>query len=194
VAHLVLYDGVCGLCDRINRFILAHDAHEQFHFASLQSAVARERLGRFGIETDALSTVYVLPDYERSQSPPVGRAAAALFVANALGWPWKIAAVLRVVPMSWLDRAYDAVARRRYRLFGRFEHCPLPAPGSFAASDMRSRSQGGSHTTSTLTPLTPGTSATRLRTSTGRVCAAGQAGAVSVMRMPTVFDASTTIS
>ena len=129
MAHLVLYDGVCGLCNRFNRFILAYDKREQFHFASLQSGVARERLGRFGTKADELSTVYVLPDYERSESPPLGRAAAALFVASALGWPWKIAAVLRVVPMSWLDRAYEAVARRRYQLFGRFEQCPLPAPG-----------------------------------------------------------------
>ena len=112
MAHRVLYDGVCGLCDRMNRFILAHDAREQFHFASLQSAIAGERLSRFGIKADELSTVYVLPDYERSESRPLGRAAAALFVASALGWPWKIAAVLRVVPMAWLDRAYEAVARR----------------------------------------------------------------------------------
>jgi predicted DCC family thiol-disulfide oxidoreductase YuxK len=129
VAHLVLYDGVCGLCDRINRFILAHDAREQFHFASLQNSVARERLGRFGIKADELSTVYVIPDYDRSESRPLARAAAALFVMSALGWPWKIAGALRVLPMSWLDRAYEAVARRRYQMFGRFEQCPLPAPG-----------------------------------------------------------------
>ena len=129
MAHLVLYDGVCGLCDRVNRFILAHDGRERFRFASLQSAVARERLGRFGIKADELSTVYVLPDYERAESPPLGRAAAALFVARELGWPWKLATVLRAVPMPWLDRAYEAVARRRYLLFGRFEQCPLPAPG-----------------------------------------------------------------
>jgi predicted DCC family thiol-disulfide oxidoreductase YuxK len=129
VAHLVLYDGVCGLCNLMNRFILAHDAREQFHFASLQSTIARERLGRFGIKTDELSTVYVLPDYEGSESAPLGRAAAVLFVASRLGWPWKIAAGLRIVPMSWLDRAYGAVARRRYRIFGRFDRCPLPAAG-----------------------------------------------------------------
>ena len=59
---------------------------------------------------------------------------------------------------------------------------------SFAASDIRSRSQGGSHTTSTFTSVTPGTAATARFTCSGRNCAAGHAGAVSVMRMPTAAD------
>ena len=56
------------------------------------------------------------------------RSSAALFVAGELGWPWKAAVLLRVLPAAVLDRVYDVVARNRYRVFGRYEQCLMPRP------------------------------------------------------------------
>lgn len=126
--HLVLYDGLCGLCNSVNLFVLARDRRAVFDFASLQSPVGRSWLGRFDRNPDTLDTFYVATNY-RSEAPALAsRSAAALFVAKRIGAPWSWLGVLAVVPRAWLDRGYDVIARNRYRLFGREETCLLPAP------------------------------------------------------------------
>jgi predicted DCC family thiol-disulfide oxidoreductase YuxK len=125
--HLLLYDGVCGLCDWLVQAVLAHDRAEAFDFAALQSPEARDVLARFGASPDPLDTVYVVVDYQGSPAL-LGRGRAAVFVLAALGWPWKAGGALRVLPTSLLDRGYDLVARHRYRLFGKYDQCLLPRP------------------------------------------------------------------
>jgi predicted DCC family thiol-disulfide oxidoreductase YuxK len=127
-AHLVLYDGVCGLCDHLLQFLLRHDRRRVFHFASLQSGTGKAMVARCGGNPHELTTFYVVADYRSPRSRAFTRSDAALFVAGQLGWPWKGAGLLRVLPRSLRDRAYDIVARLRYRVFGRFEHCLLPRP------------------------------------------------------------------
>jgi len=127
-AHLVLYDGVCGLCDRLLQFLLAHDRRAVFAFAPLQSAIGRSTVKRFGGNPDELSSFFVVSNFRTARARMVGRGRAALFVAGELGWPWKAAGLFRVVPTAILDRLYDIVARNRYRLFGRFDRCLIPRP------------------------------------------------------------------
>jgi predicted DCC family thiol-disulfide oxidoreductase YuxK len=124
-AHLVLYDGVCGLCNRLLQFLLKHDHRAVFAFASLQSDVGRAIVARLGGDPDELTSFYVVADYRERHARIIGRSRAALFVAGELGWPWKGAVLMRVLPAAVLDRVYDVVARTRYRLFGRLEHCPI---------------------------------------------------------------------
>src|SRR5262245_2933754 len=127
-AHLVLYDGVCGLCDRLLQFVLAHDRRAVFVFAPLQSAMGRSTVERFGGNPDELNSFFVVSNFRTARARLVGRGHAALFVAGELGWPWKAAVLFRVIPRSLLDHMYDVVARNRYRLFGRFDHCKMPRP------------------------------------------------------------------
>jgi predicted DCC family thiol-disulfide oxidoreductase YuxK len=127
-AHLVLYDGVCGLCSRLVQFVLAHDRRALFAFAALQSETGRAMVERCGGNADELTSFYVLANYRTDHARMFSRASAALFVAGELGWPWKAAAIMRVVPLAILNRAYDVVARSRYRVFGRYERCLVPAP------------------------------------------------------------------
>jgi predicted DCC family thiol-disulfide oxidoreductase YuxK len=124
--HLILYDAVCGLCDRLVRFVLPRDRREVFHFASLQSNLGRSLVRQFGRDPDCLDTFYVVSDYRGASPHLMGRARAALFVAKALGGPWRALAVLGVLPDGLLDPAYRLVARHRYGLFGRRESCFLP--------------------------------------------------------------------
>lgn len=125
--HLLLYDGVCGLCDWLVQAVLANERAEAFDFAPLQSREARDVLARFGAHPDDLDTVYVVVDYQTSPAL-LSRGRAAVFVLAALGWPWKAAGALRVLPAALLDRGYDLVARHRYRLFGKSDQCLLPPP------------------------------------------------------------------
>jgi predicted DCC family thiol-disulfide oxidoreductase YuxK len=126
--HLLLYDGVCGLCDWLVQALLARDRREVFIFASLQSLAARTALGRFGHNPGALDTIYVIANYQSVAPKLLSRGRAALFVAEALGWPWKAARLLGVLPHGLLDWGYDLIARHRYRVFGRYEQCVIPRP------------------------------------------------------------------
>ena len=126
--HLVLYDGVCGLCSRLLQFLLKHDRRAVFTFASLQSEVGRATVERFGGNPDELSSFYVLANYRSNHPRMFSRSSAALFVAGQLGWPWKMAALMRLLPPAIRDRLYNVVARNRYRVFGRFEQCLTPRP------------------------------------------------------------------
>src|SRR5262249_16381808 len=108
-AHLVLYDGGCGLCERLLRFLLAPDRPGVFAVASLQSAIGRSTVERFGGNPDELSSFFVVSNFRTARARLVGRGRAALFVAGELGWPWKAAVLFRFIPAAMLDRMYDVV-------------------------------------------------------------------------------------
>jgi predicted DCC family thiol-disulfide oxidoreductase YuxK len=127
-AHLVLYDGVCGLCNRLLQFLLAVDHRAAFDFASLQSATGRAIVERAGGHPDDLNSFYVSANYRTPRARVITKGEAVLFVAGELGWPWKLTFLMRALPSGWLDRVYDLVARHRYRVFGRYERCLAPRP------------------------------------------------------------------
>ena len=126
--HLILYDGVCGLCNQLNQFVLPRDPEGVFLFASLQSAVGRSMLQRFGRNADDLNTFFVVKNHRSASPALVSKSRAALLVAKTLGAPWRWLGIFDGFPSALLDRGYDLVARNRYRLFGRSETCWLPSP------------------------------------------------------------------
>ncbi|MGA9385851.1 MAG: DCC1-like thiol-disulfide oxidoreductase family protein [Candidatus Sulfotelmatobacter sp.] len=124
---ILLYDGVCGLCNRFVQFILHRDRNSIFRFASLQSAFAGPILARHGASPTDLDTVYVVINHGLPDEYLLSRSAAILFVLKQLPGPWRTAAsLLLLLPNSFRDAAYNAVARHRYRIFGRSETCILP--------------------------------------------------------------------
>jgi predicted DCC family thiol-disulfide oxidoreductase YuxK len=126
--HLVLYDGVCGLCNGLVQFVLPRDKAGTLDFASLQSGTGRSWLQRFGRDPDQLETFVVVTNYRGDAPGVLVKARAALFVARSLPQPWRLAVVAGVLPERLLNRVYDAIARRRYRVFGRSDTCVLPSP------------------------------------------------------------------
>lgn len=126
--NIVLYDGVCGFCNGFVRFILARDKAARFRFAPLQGEFAASALRKYDADPGLLDTVYVIADYGTANEKILSRARAGLFVAGALGFPWNLARGFSVLPDRILNFFYGLFARSRYRLFGKYETCPLPTP------------------------------------------------------------------
>lgn len=124
--HLILYDGVCGLCNRFIQLILKQDHVNTFRFASLQSSIARKILSKFGHDADDLDTFYVVTSYGTENEGLKYRAGGGLFVLSQLGGLWKLSRVLKFLPLPVLNWGYDLIASNRYRIFGRHDSCPLP--------------------------------------------------------------------
>ena len=118
---VILFDGVCNLCNGFVQFVVARDPAGRFRFAALQSDSARRLLARldgFGGVPDSV----VLVDGGRVYT----RSSAALRIARGLRFPWSLARVLLVVPRPLRDWVYDFVARHRYQWFGRKDVCMIP--------------------------------------------------------------------
>ncbi len=124
---VIFYDGVCGLCDRLTRFVLAHDKGERFRFSALQSPFAEASLAHHGKDSRRLSTLYVLVLDPGRGERLLERSCAVIYILRELGSPWSVlATALSVVPPVAREAGYAVVARSRYRIFGRHEACSLP--------------------------------------------------------------------
>jgi len=132
MAHLVLYDGVCGLCDRFVQFLLRIDRQDRLRFAALQGPIGTKILEQSGRTANALSTVIVVADYELPTQRLLDRSDAGLFAIASAGGLYRTAGALRIVPAFIRNAAYDLIARARYRIFGRLEACPIPTPATRA--------------------------------------------------------------
>lgn len=123
---LVLYDGVCGLCNGLNQFLLKRDPDDHFRFASLQSEFAASLLKRYDINAVDLDTVYVVADYGQPSQRLLARSDAILHVLGRLRGVWSFCRAGWVFPKSLRDALYNLVARNRYRVFGKYEVCLMP--------------------------------------------------------------------
>lgn len=121
---IVLFDGVCNLCNGAVQFILQRDRKEQFLFASLQSDAAKEIMLHFDRDISELSTIYLVKDkklYDKST--------AALLIANQLNGFWPVLTVFLIIPKFIRDPIYTFIAKNRYKWFGKKEQCMVPDKG-----------------------------------------------------------------
>src|SRR2546430_238885 len=126
---IILYDGVCGLCNHLVQFVLRRDPNGIFRFASLQSSFAARIVSRHGANALNLDTVYVVVNYDLPGEHLLARSDAIISILKQLGGIWKVLGILfQLLPRVVRDAAYRLVARNRYRIFGRFEICMIPAP------------------------------------------------------------------
>jgi predicted DCC family thiol-disulfide oxidoreductase YuxK len=123
---LLLYDGVCALCNGVVQFLLKHDPQEKLRFAPLQSTLGREILGRFGIHTFP-DGVMLLTNALQPQERLYKRSDAISAALGLLSTPWRLLGrLLMLIPRPVRECGYGIIARLRYRLFGRYDTCPLP--------------------------------------------------------------------
>lgn len=119
---ILLYDGVCGLCDRTVQWILRRDPGGAMRFATLQGEIGRTALHRLPQLADVDSVVLLHP------GGAWVRSTAVLEIARYVGGVWGLAVIGYIVPRAIRDWVYDQVAKRRYATFGKFDACPLPTP------------------------------------------------------------------
>lgn len=118
---IILFDGVCNFCNRTVRVIIKHDKEDKFHFAQLQSAIAKELLLEQGLHQNELSSVILIEgDRVYTKSDAVIRIALQLS-----GWP-TIFSYSKWVPKAIRNFFYDLIAKYRYRLFGKQDNCIIP--------------------------------------------------------------------
>lgn len=125
--RIVLFDGECGLCDKLVRFLVRADADRALRYAPLQGETARRLRSEHPEIPDELETMVFLEGetiHLRSQ--------AAFHCAKYLAWPWRAVGWLRWMPRLLTDPVYRIVARSRYGLFGKSDVCRLPEPGERA--------------------------------------------------------------
>lgn len=125
---ILFYDGVCAFCNEAVRFVLRHDRPGAIRFAALQSPFAEQVLARHGRDARQLDTMCLLLDPGGVDERLLCKSDGILALLDELGGPWRLLGLARIVPRAWRDRAYAVFVRNRYRWFGRYDSCPLPAP------------------------------------------------------------------
>jgi len=120
---VIVFDGYCVLCSRWAQFVLKHDGRRRYRLLTAQSVLGRALYRHYGLDTESLETNLLIED-----GVAWVKSAGSIRMAEGLGWPWRAAAALRVLPRSWADRLYACVAHNRLRWFGTREACYVPAP------------------------------------------------------------------
>jgi len=120
---VILFDGVCNLCNGFVQFVISHDKKNKFKFGSLQSDVAKKLLEPFHFPLEELKTIVLIEDgkiYLRSR--------AVLKITSQLNGAWKLSALLYIFPSFISDAVYNLISKYRYRIFGKRESCMIPTP------------------------------------------------------------------
>lgn len=119
---LILFDGVCNLCNHSVQFIIKHDKKQQFLFAPLQGETAKYIIDYYNINTQEMDSIILYkPDKGVSF-----KSTAALKIAAKLSFPLKLMVFFLVVPYFIRNWVYDFIAKSRYQWFGRKDHCMIP--------------------------------------------------------------------
>lgn len=122
--NLIVFDGVCVLCNGFVQFVLRYDRQQHFKFLIAQSEKGEALYARLGLKHGDYDTNLVFIDgnlFEKFD--------AFLAVLQQLGWPWSLILPLKYLPLSLKNWLYDRIARNRYSLFGRYDACIVPDPG-----------------------------------------------------------------
>lgn len=126
---ILLYDGVCGLCNRLVQFTLRHDSRDLFRFAPLQSPLAARILERHGASAATLDTFLVVAQPQQPNEQLIARSDAVAYVLRELGWRWRFCGFFwKLLPRMIRDAIYNLIAGNRYKIFGKLDTCPLPDP------------------------------------------------------------------
>ncbi len=120
---VIIFDGVCNLCNAWVDFVIRHDKQDRFAFSANQYEAGRKLLASFGEDPDEVETVYVVENgtlYRKSS--------AALRILKGLGGGFQLLYVFVIIPRPIRDAIYEVIARNRYRWFGQKSTCRIPTP------------------------------------------------------------------
>ncbi|CAH8282095.1 putative DCC family thiol-disulfide oxidoreductase YuxK [Mariniflexile fucanivorans] len=121
---LILFDGICNLCNASVQYIIKHDKNNVFLFAALQSNTGLEIIKKFNIDTSKTDSILLYtPEKEL-----VSKSTAALKIARHLRFPINTLSIFIIVPPFIRNFVYDYIAKNRYKWFGKKESCWIPTP------------------------------------------------------------------
>ena len=121
---IILFDGVCNLCDATVQFLVRHDKKDLFRFVAIQSGLGQEIIRYIGIDTSKTDSILL---YMPGQAYYY-KAEAALKIAKYLGGIYSLLSVLSIVPKGLSNALYDYIARNRYKWYGKKDACMVPTP------------------------------------------------------------------
>ncbi len=119
---IILFDGVCNLCNSSVQFVISHDPQHHFRFASLQSDFGQSVLRKFDLPTNSLQSFILLENNKIDTA-----STAALKVAKQLTRGWSLLYAFIIVPAFIRDAVYQLIAKNRYKWFGKKEICWIPS-------------------------------------------------------------------
>ena len=120
---VLLFDGVCNLCNSLVRFIINRDPKMKFSFAALQSEIGQALLKNLGLPIDNFDTLVFI-----KKNQYFLKSSAVLNVLKETGGIWKLLYIFIIIPLPLRDFIYNIVAKSRYKIFGRQNSCMLPVP------------------------------------------------------------------
>ena len=121
---IILFDGVCNLCDSLLQFVIRHDKKDVFRFVALQSTLGQEIVNHIGIQNKNIDSVILYV-------PGVAyyyKSSAALEIARELGGFFHLGTVFKIIPTVLRNYIYDYVAKNRYSWYGKKASCMIPTP------------------------------------------------------------------
>ncbi|ESU18756.1 hypothetical protein FCR2A7T_21590 [Flavobacterium cauense R2A-7] len=121
---IILFDGVCNLCDATVQELIRKDKNDVFRFAALQSQTGKEIVNYIGIDTSKTDSIIL---YEPGKAYHI-KAEAAIEIAKNIGGIYFLLGVFSVFPNWMKNSVYDFVARNRYKWYGKKESCMMPTP------------------------------------------------------------------
>ena len=120
---IILFDGVCNLCNTTVKTIIERDENDSFRFAPLQSDIAHQIINERGIDTENLDSILLLEPGKAYYH----KSTAAIEIAKHLrGYKWL--RIFKPLPENFRDSVYEIIARNRYKWFGKKESCMIPSP------------------------------------------------------------------
>jgi len=121
---LILFDGVCNLCNSTVQYVIKHDKKDKFRFAPLQSEIGKSIIKKYNIDPVKTDSLLLYSNQNGLQV----KSTAALHIAKHLGFPNSIMAVFLLVPTFIRNGVYDYIAKNRYTWYGKKEACMIPTP------------------------------------------------------------------
>lgn len=120
--QVILFDGVCRLCNGWSQFIITYDKEKKFKLAALQSPEGQDILSALGLPTDQFGSIVYIENNQAYQ-----KSDAVLGIVKHLPFPWNWFYALHIIPKALRDWFYDRIAANRYALFGSYDQCMMPS-------------------------------------------------------------------
>lgn len=118
---IILFDGVCNLCNGAVTFTIKRDKKNIFRFAALQSEIGQQLISKFNIDTSKVDSIILIDDEKQYE-----KSSAALHIAKQLSGAYPLLFGFMIVPKFIRNAVYDYIAKNRYKWFGKKEICMIP--------------------------------------------------------------------